>query len=479
MIGDRATGQYQAGSAPRKSRYTRHQRNIPRAQQTIYNHLLAIVKTWPPEDVLEEFRHLFIHHVNTSSSALLPALYEIVLANREEEFKNTLKRSCYILINNWDISRNHQSIRRLIQVFSDPAVTRVTPSPTLKRLRGWLQNFISSSDFRELRLFAARYEEFERAHWSERYTSYLLVPQYINLQNSAEQREAARALSQNLKERFKVDLAFYTALSESTRRQGDRPQKNPTILGNESLNLIKRIVARRGPFSYENLAHIFINQTRGLSYRQFKDCLKDYLIYSLEKNECIETLKTQLSAKLGELYQIHEDKNINDALLLRTSNRVIEYLTTEDHETPSSLFLLLMSQGTPLTLVIVLLKLVLICRHVRTHLEARVADLIQYYEQFDEEDCRWVISFFEIFNITMTIHAENIEYTLVSMGQDGSDDASPEAKQHLDSYRIFSQQRLRQRLPLGSEPDISQIIQRLAEEDDWGDRIEENETNHR
>ncbi|MEB3355865.1 MAG: hypothetical protein VKK04_04010 [Synechococcales bacterium] len=478
MIGDRTTGQYQTSSAARESRYLRQQRDIPKAQQTIYNHLLAIVKTWPPEDVLEEFRHLFIHHVNTSSSALLPALYEIVLANREEEFKNTLKRSCYILINNWDITRNHQSIRKLIQVFADPVVTRMTPSPTLKRLRGWLQNFIDSSDFRELRLFAARYEEFEKVHWSERYTSYLLVPQYINLQNSAEQREAARALSQNLKERFKIDLAFYTALSESTRNKSDRGQKNPTILGHESLNLIKRIVARRGPFSYENLAHIFINQTRGLNYRQFKDCLKDYLIYSLEKNACVEILNTQLSNKLIELYQSHEDKTINDALLLRTSNRVIEYLTTEDHETPSSLFLLLMSQGTPLTLVIVLLKLVLICRHVRTHLEARVADLIQYYEKFDEADCRWVISFFEIFNITMTIHAENIEYTLVSMNRGGADEPASEAGRPLSSYRIFSQAKLRERLPPEAEPDLSLIAQHLADDEDFGDRFTEIDANH-
>ncbi|NET09841.1 MAG: hypothetical protein F6K16_35100 [Symploca sp. SIO2B6] len=143
--------------------------------------------------------------------------------------------------------------------------------------------------------------------------------------------------------------------------------------------------------------------------------------------------------KLKDLYKSYEEKPINDALLLRTSNRIIEHLTTEDHETPSTLFLHLMSQGNPLTLVILLLKLVLICRHVRTHLESRVADLIRYYEQYNLNDCQWVISFFEIFKIAMTIHAENIEYTLVSVS--GEDDSTGRATEVTQRYRIFSRVR--------------------------------------
>ena len=431
MIGDKVTENFQPSSTGRNHRY---QRDIPKAQQTVFSYLLEIVNDWSPEEVLEEFKHLFVHHVNTSSSVILPALYEIVFANKEIEFKNTLKRSCYILINNWDLARHHDAIQQLIQLFDDPIIQRQTPSPTLKRLRTWLKNFITSNDFEELKLFATRYEQPE--HWSMRYTSYLLVPQYTNLENSAEQREAARALSYQLKERFKIDLAFYTALAETATCRAEKAV-NPTVLGGESLRLIKRIVAKRGTFSYENLANIFRNQTQNISYCAFKVSLKEYLIYSLNPNECVEYLDTQLSEKLNHLYTSYDDKNINDALILRTSNRVIEYLTTEDHETPSALFLMLMSQGTPLTLVIILLKLVLICRHVRTHLESRVADLIRYYEKFGEDDCKWVISFFEIFKITMTIHTENIEYTLVSMtGNNNKVFLNP--RNITRQYRIFS-----------------------------------------
>lgn len=449
MIGDKITENFQPPTSGGNNRY---QRNIPKAQQTVFSYLLEIVNDWPPEQVLEEFKHLFVHHVNTSSSFILPALYEIVFANKEAEFRNTLKRSCYILINNWDLGRQHAPIRQLIELFEDPIIQKKSPSPTLKRLRAWLQNFIKSRDFEELRLFATKYDQ--PKHWSSRYTSYLLVPQYTNLENSVEQREAARTLSLKLKERFKVDLAFYTVLADTVEHRTNKPE-NPTLLGDESLRLIKRIVAKRGVFSYENLANIFKKQTQDISYYNFKVSLKEYLIYSLTKNECVQYLENHITERLDELYTSYDNKTINDALLLRTSNRIIEYLTTEDHETPSNLFLMLMAQGNPLTLVIVLLKLVLLCRHVRTHLESRIADLVRYYEQFSEEDCKWIISFFEIFKITMTIHADNIEYTLVSM--DGSNGAfKPSAQTKISQYRIFSRVR-KQIIDSESETDYSSL----------------------
>lgn len=427
-------------------------RNVPKAQEAIYEFLLEIVKNWPPEEVLKEFKHLFIHHSDTVSSATLPYLYEIVFANQEQEFRNTLKRSCYILINNWDITRNHDSIQKLTQLFSDPILYRHTISPTLKRLREWLRNFIASVDFQELKLFAARYEDRGRIHWSQRYASYLLVPQYINLENPMEQRQAARNLSRKLKEKFKFDLAMYTALSQEGAALPERKLDNPTSLGDDVLRLIKRIVAKRGFFSYPHIAHIFLNQTKNLSYGAFKQSLLEYLIFSVDHDEFACTLRSQFAEKLSTLYSDHDDKVINNALILRTSNRVIEYLTTENHQEPSSLFVLLLSQGNSLTLVMVLLKIMLICRYSRTHLEARIADLIRYYASYSEEECQWVVNFFEMFRIITAIYTENIEYNLVNMNDSCS---SQNLEADTEVYRIFSQ--LKHRPALDLEPDLLEI----------------------
>ncbi|HEY9816461.1 MAG TPA: hypothetical protein V6D20_11770, partial [Candidatus Obscuribacterales bacterium] len=102
----------------------RFQRDISNAQTVIYQFLLDAVKTWPPEEVLAEFRRLFIHQVNTTSSDTVPALYEIVFANQEQEFHHTLKRACYILINNWEIKRQYTYISDLIDLFSDGLIQK-------------------------------------------------------------------------------------------------------------------------------------------------------------------------------------------------------------------------------------------------------------------------------------------------------------------------------------------------------------------
>lgn len=449
MFGDKLAANQ---SLPPSAKSGSSRRNVPKAQEAIYEFLLEIVKNWSPDDVLREFKHLFIHHSDTVSSNTLPYLYEIVFANQEHEFRNTLKRSCYILINNWDITRNHESIQKLIQLFSDPILYKHTISPTLKRLREWLRNFIASADFQELKLFAARYEDRSRMHWSQRYASYLLVPQYINLENPLEQRQAARNLSRKLKEKFKFDLAMYTALSQATTPK-ERKLENPTSLGDDVLRLIKRIVAKRGFFSYPNIAHIFLNQTKNLSYKAFKQSLLEYLLFSVEHDEFASTLKTQFSEKLSVLYTDHDDKVVTNALILRTANRVIEYLTTENHQEPSSLFVLLLSQGNSLTLVIVLLKIILICRYSRTHLEARIADLIRYYASYSEEECQWVVNFFEMFRIITAIYTENIEYNLVNMSNDNCSRQQMEAD--MAAYRIFSQ--LKHRNGLDQEPDLLEV----------------------
>lgn len=463
----------QEGFHPQNGQTNRFQRDIPKAQETIYDYLLEIVKLWSPEEVLAEFKHLFIHHVNTISSHILPSLYEIVFSNQEVEFRNTLKRSCYILINNWDITRSHKSIQGLIQLFSDPILDKPTMSPTLRRLRGWLKNFVESSDLEQLKLFASKYDEQGHRHWSERYTSYLLVPQYTDLNNSVEQRHAARALSKQLKERFKFDLALYTARSQSQNsivnatEPERKPRLNPTGMGDEILHLVKMIVVRRGNFSHTNLANIFVSQTQKLTYREFKLSLQRYLVFSVEGHDYANALKKQLAEKLEVLYTSHHDKPIDDALLLRTCNRVIEYLTTENHQEPSPLFVQLLSQGNPLTLVVILLKIILVCRHARTHLESRIANLVQYYKSYLEEDCRWVINFFEIFDITMAIYAENVEFNLVDMRRDNSDQDSLQGSSRFDAYRIFSQ--MKAEADQDSESDELRLLQVLLDDKEPSD----------
>lgn len=410
------------------------QHNLQNEQSIIYEYLLDIVKKSHPEEVLQEFSNLFIYYVGSRYSTALQALYQIILRNDELEFKNTLKRACYILINNWYATRQYQAIHQLIRIFSEYNINRSADSPILECLQKWIVNFINSKDYQELHLFIAKYNT--KGHWTNRFTSYLLVPQYVDGNNPLEQREAAKIVSQQLKEQFKFELAMYTARSQSTVAS-NRRIKNPTGLGDEVLPLVKAIVLRRGVFSYTNLAHIFVKQNQNITYKDFKKNLIKYLIFDVGNESFANVLSHNLAGQLERIYENHDEENLDDSLILRTCKRVIEYLITKNKKEPSELLILLLTQGQALNLVVVLVKLVLICKNVRSHLEACLAAAIQYYEKYPEEQCQWLIKFLEILNVTLAIYTEDVEYNLVQMPNVNAEGNN--SGLNLDGYRIFSQ----------------------------------------
>jgi uncharacterized protein YjbI with pentapeptide repeats len=412
--------------------------NIQPAQEKIYSFFLGIVHQWEPEAVLQEFEHLFITISNTVDSEVLHSLYEIIYFNNEEEFRNTLKRICYIIINNWWAARQYNAIQKLIHIFIEVKINDRSLSNTLNLLNDWMRNFVNSKDYQDLKLFTSLFEDREKVDWSHRYTAYLLAPQYVDLKNPREQREAARELAKHLKEKFKLDLAMYTAYSQTSSTQETRP-KNPTRLGDQALNLIKRIVAKRGLFSYSNLANIFVQQNQKISYKFFKSNIQKYIFYLIDIStniNFIKTLKIELAKKLEFIYEEYHEDTLNDELILRTCQQIIDSLTTEDRQQPSLLFILLISHNETLTLAIILLKLVLICKKARAHLEDRIASLIQFYEKLSESDCWGVIQFLEVLNLVFTIYTEDVEYNLVNINDETTDD---QIITDLGTYRVFSQ----------------------------------------
>lgn len=408
--------------------------NLLESQEIVCNFFLTIVKHQLPDLVLKEFEQLFINPVLSANSQHRQALHLIILNKDERFFINTLRRCCYILVNNWISVRNYQHTRELIQLFYKVNPPHALSPLIIKHLKTWMVNFVNSKEYQELKLFVAKYENPDKSHWKSRYTCYLLASQYTDSKNPTEQREAARALSNQLKEQFKMELAMYTVRSESAIFN-DKKIENPTALGDEALRLIKKIVAKRGAFSYKSLANIFLNQTQNLRYKDFKLSLIKYLIFSEHNKGLVENLKNKIGENLELVYEKEHENELNNHLLLKTCNRVIEYLTTEKRGEPSSLFVLLASQGNPLTLAVLLVKVILICPQSRTHLETSIGRLIQYYEVYSQEECQWVINFLEVLKIILTIYTDNVQYNLVKM--ENGDVAARSGDENV--YRVFSQ----------------------------------------
>jgi len=409
--------------------------SLSQAQELICQFFLGELKQYSPESVLHKFNHLFIEPAEAVNSTLYQALNFILASGSEETFIHTLKRSIYILVNNWSSARQQKYVHQLVQLLSTSLNTQKISTVTLKRLILWRSNFVNSQDYQELKLFAAKYENRHQEHWSHRYSSYLLVSQSVDARKPLEQQEAARTYSKQLKERFKFDLAMYTARSSSVASP-QSSSANPTSLGNEVLRLIQNILKKRGSFSYASLARIFLNQTQQIRYKYFKQNLLKYLLFSIDNQDLVKTLKTQLASQLNTLYQTYDDQPWNNHLMLRTCNRLIEYFTTVNRESPSLLFISLISQDNAFSLAIFLLKIVLICPSSITHLECCIAQLIKHYKSQPETECQWLINFLEVIQVTLTVYVEDVRYNLVNMSEYKREIT---AKDEGNVYRIFSQ----------------------------------------
>jgi hypothetical protein len=392
--------------------------------------------------------------------------------NDQEVFLQTLKRSCYILINNWDHAQKGSYIQPLVESFDDPCIQRFALGDMTQRLRHWLRTFIASPDYDNLRLFASRFEG-KKKSWSDRYSHYQLINQAEDLSNSAEQREAAKALTTRVRNRFRLDLALYVAKNQQAT--SSRPgvgsllstthRENPTGLGETTVNLIKSLVMRKGLFGPSNLARIFLDQVQDLSYEAYKDSLLNYLTYASTEEEKKQKagfaalLRLRLSDRLNDLYEDKNDQQISGYLMLRTCNQVINFLTTENSQEPSPAFMLLVSQGHSLLLAIVLLKIILISPDSRSHLDLRIAKLVQYYirlhQEKDLEESHYFGYFLDIVNVTLAIYTEGVSYNVVKHNSidrqrqvalsetepsnPNSESQGKTALNHLEGYRIFAQ----------------------------------------
>jgi hypothetical protein len=407
-------------------------------QNPIFVYFEEIARVWSPEQAILEFKNLFISHLNPKSVESLQFLQTILRANNSQQFLSILNRSCYIFFNAWATQGKHHFVRDLLQLFTDPSIGKKTFSPLLKRLKSWLCLFVESREYHILQQLADNYAihcppAIESKNWSDRYIAYQLVAQSANCSNPPEQRDLARALSQRLKDRFKYELAMYTAHAQSAN-YNQTLYPNPTIFGDDVLRLIKRLVARQGDCSYENLANRFLAQTKITDYSNFKKALNSYLFFSAQSRIDISILKAKFAKKLDSVCPNKHQAPVNSALILVTCNRAIEWLMTENHQTPSPLFELLISRGNAIVLSIALLKLVLICPNARPNLELCLAELIEYYQSHPDVDSNNAIQFFELMKIVLTIYGGDVEYSLVKIKADAE---GGDRVVDLDNYRVF------------------------------------------
>jgi hypothetical protein len=445
---------HQADDKPTPNRTSITAINIDKAQREIYEFFLDIVNLYQPEVVLNQFNRLFIRYEEIDNLNVYYALGEILFHNKEDDFKYTLLRCCYILNNNWSVNGQLAFCQQLVDLFLSDFISIPTKITKLRTLKQWLKRFVQSTDYATLRSLSGGATIRKQYHtWLDRFSSYLLVPEYTDTSKSLEQRQYAENLSRQLKKQFKFDLALYTAKIE-VRARGESQQVNPTSLGDGVLQLIKKVLNKQGNQKFWNRAKNFFERSRKMLFGEFKSELLIYLGIDSSNSLYISMVAHQnIAHKLLNLQIEQDDNPVTLSLLNITCNRLLRLILLDEYRHPSELLNQSLKERNFLNLVILLLKIILFFPNSRIYLEGYIADLIKYYSGYDESECTDFISLLDILNVTLTIFDSDTDYSLVKIDHDNFPQHLPYAPNShhldhsyeqdddddLDNYRIFSQ----------------------------------------
>lgn len=401
-------------------------RQTNQEEQLLYDHWLKIVQTKPPDDVIEDFKNLFIRGRDYRHPEIKTALSKIVQNKQaDQQFSFMLNRCCHILINRWQMQPLLQSaIVDLIACFEGLSLPNATYSGSSARLRQFVINFTKSDHYRKLQRLAKviiyNKEGNSVGNLINRYP-YLLEHYLLGEDSSPEDQQVVQNIQNKIQKTFELDLSQYVTYkirqSQINRRnqQGNgvgvqplRQVNNPTLLNEKELGLaLKHFVGRvEGTYTYQDLSQSFVSHTRYTpNYKKFKHDLYEYLITSVDSKYGRHQFNEKLYKKIQGILPHCENQKVDEFIILRTASHLMNFLVVESAQTPTHhIFVDMITNLGPTSTVGLLLKLVLVSRKVKPYLEKRFAILFSHYESFSKDGVPWLVKSLENLHIAFSVH---------------------------------------------------------------------------
>ncbi len=408
-----------------------YHRPISPEEQRLYDHLLHLSQVESPQDLVDRVRKLFIEGIGYPDPEIQETVEQIVTAEfAESDFRFILNRCCYILMNRWMVHpRLKGNIPELIAVFEQGSSSSIYPRYA-QRLRDLTQNFLETEQFLALRRFA----ELMRADvgaavsvnrplggYIRRYP--YLYEHCLLLENSSDdQRQTVKRLQDDAQQQFEIDLSQYIThrMVRSPSAQTLTNFKNPTLLSDEDLCFaVKQFTSKiDGNYTQRDLAQHFINYSRRApSFSVFKNDLFEYLTMAIEPAYGKRQFNDRLYAQIKDILPQNDHQRPSDSLLIRTCSKLLNFLVVDSAQQPAHyVFLDLVNNlGTTMTINL-LMRIVLLCNSVKSHLERRFSILFNHYEGYTRESgIEWLIAALETLNVAFATNfgSLNVSHGLV------------------------------------------------------------------
>lgn len=405
-----------------------NQASTAELENQLYQHWQNCRQQESADIVLERFRQLFIEAEGYTDTNVWDVLVELTQrpeANRE--FKYTLNRCSYTLINPWYTQpRDHWAIPELVRLFESVPQTATTEYAT-HRIRHLVGQFVETDQYIALRRFAHIFDE-ATADASDDYAAQPLARQLrrypflydnslLTQDSDQSQKENVLQLRQKAETQLGIKLARYRD-RQRTPAERDRPLPNPTLLSAEALTEALAYYTGKveGNRSHRDLAEMFRTYSKtARSFREFKEEFLEYLLAPLVDMAPAyvnTTFGKELRQYLRETMQDLDGQRITDSMVLTLCQKVLNFLVVKGRQQPTFRYFWRLIHEVGYTLTVgVLLRVVLFCAAVKPWLENRMAVLFNHHEQAKCAEVPWLIDAFEHTNVALITNFGKIGYS--------------------------------------------------------------------
>lgn len=410
-------------------------------EQVLYDYLVQHAKKDSPDELIQDFRYLFVEGRGFKDADIYIALEAVVKSkNIEYEFNYFFNRCCHILINRWQMEPQlHPFIPELIALFEDLSAPRSGLNNTPNRIRHLVKNFTKADEFLKLQRLAKVIDNKNADHGDNQSNSignlihrypYLYSHCLLADDSSAEHQQTVRHIKAQTEKRFEVNLSRYVTYKvrmaqlarspEFTEEQKRliRPVKNPTLLKDKDLNqAIKHFVGTvDGGYTYKGLSQDFLNQTiHTKTFERFKGDLYEYLIMTLDPQYTKGQFNKNLYHLLENTLPECNHQKPSEFLIMRTSSQLLNFLVVESGRQPEHYIFIDMISNIGVTRTVgTLLKIVLMCRKVKPYLEKRFAILFNHYESFSKDGVPWLVKALEHLQLAFSVHFGKVDLSCLN-----------------------------------------------------------------
>lgn len=400
-------------------------------EEVLYQHWQTSRQEESPDQVIQRFRQLFVEASGYADSAVWSALTSLTQrAHADRQFKYTLNRCCYTLINPWYTqSRYHWAIPELISLFEQLPET-APYSIESKKIRALVKDFTLSEQYATLNRLKQVFLEpktsadqallpLEEQPLGHRIRHYPFLYDNSLLTKDSTQEQKQNIL--DLRRKAEKDLGLNLVRHQSFLQGHSRPGQagNPTLLDDHSLSealnhYTGKFDGHRTQKDWASWFLTFSKTTR--SFRDFKEEFVEYLIQpiaAVEPKYADNHFTRQLRHYLRDILCDFDNHRLNDFIVVETCRKVLNYLVVDRLPNKRPEFRafrhLLNDVGYTLT-VGLLLRVVLFCSMAKPWLERCFSVLFNLHEQKFCKDVPWLVTSLEHTNIALITNFGSFAY---------------------------------------------------------------------